>query len=483
MDKKVKHSIQFKNGVFYFALTLIIVAVVIVINLIVNALPASKTTFSISETDYYSINNTTKDFLKNVNNSVKIHLLSGEDGSYEDYLDNITGVISSYNKKIEIDKVDVVTNPGFVLDYKIPDNASTNSVVVENVDNGKYRVIPYSQLVYSLERYDENGSSYSSWNYDGEGQIVSAINYVINDSFVNVYQLTGHKEMNIKSTTLSVTLAKSNYTLANDLLDLTQVDAVPDDCNVLFITSPQEDISEIELSKLKSYCDKGGNLIIIYNKVGEDGTPNLYDLIKYNNLELVDGLIIEKDTDHYYSLTKFPQFTLLPTINEENNITGNMTKETALCFYSSPVKAVKEPNGSVIYDELLLTSNNYQIKHFLDQFTVDYTEPSSIATMATTTLPNGNISKTLVIGCFYYLQNVATDSSILATNEKIINNTIKEMVGDDTGFSIEAKCLDEVYNSPSKKQSSLLVIIYAGLIPVLFLVLGICNFLYRQSKN
>ena len=40
----------------------------------------------------------------------------------------------------------------------------------------------------------------SMTSYDGEGQITSAINYVISDDMPIVYVLTGHGEINLGST-------------------------------------------------------------------------------------------------------------------------------------------------------------------------------------------------------------------------------------------------------------------------------------------
>ncbi|MDD6101522.1 MAG: Gldg family protein [Clostridiales bacterium] len=489
MNKKINRSIQFKNGSYSFVITVLVIAVIVVVNLLVNALPASKTTFSISDTDYYSITDKTKSFLKGINNEVNIYLLSNESGTFEEYTEAVCKEFASGSKKIKLNKIDMATEPAFMAKYKLNDTKAAMSVVVENKTTGKYRVVPYNSMVFKTDKYDESGNSYSSWNYDGEGQIASAVNYVTSETAVKVYELTGHNEILLSGTTLPQALAKSNYELCDTPLDLTKGNDVPDDCDVIIIHVPTKDISDSELAILKNYCKNGGNIIVIFNNLGDIDVSNLYSLINYNGIKLVDGLIIEKDDNYHYASGTASQYILMPSVNNRHEITKSL-KNSVACLYSSAVKKCDTTESTVNYIDLLSTSSDYQIAYAEKKdedsesktYTVDYTEPTQLAVLATNDFGGVKTSSTLVIGCSYFLQKVVDDST-LNSNISIITNTIKYVAGDDSDIYVEVKTLEEKSNHPTKSQSTMLIIIYIGLIPFIFILTGVCNYILRQIKG
>src|SRR5699024_9223263 len=130
-----------------------------------------------------------------------------------------------------------------------------NSLVAVSGDT--YQYIPYSDMYV----YEMNYSTYTSQQtaYDGEGRLTSAISYVTSDDLPKMYILQGHNEAEISST-LEDRISKQNIT--TETLSLLTLEAVPEDCDILMINSPQTDLSETEAQYIIDYLDNGGKVFM-----------------------------------------------------------------------------------------------------------------------------------------------------------------------------------------------------------------------------
>ena len=77
--------------------------------------------------------------------------------------------------------------------------------------------------------------------FDGEGQLTSAIHYVTSDTQKKVYYTTGHGEGTFSSS-VSELLDKNN--MSEEEVNLLMAGKVPDDCDLLFLYGPVKDITE-----------------------------------------------------------------------------------------------------------------------------------------------------------------------------------------------------------------------------------------------
>lgn len=489
--EKINRSVQFRNGSYSSILTIVVIAIVIVVNLAVNALPAEYTTFDTSGVDYYSVTDTTKNMLKKLDKNINIYLLSDTSGSYNEYIETICSIYKDNSDKISFKKIDVAVNPSFAAQYNAS-GAESYSVIVEEPDSGKYRVIDFSDIYYSKTSYDESGTSYYTYYYDGEGQISSAINYVTSEKSVMIYEMGGHGEQTLSSYGADEAFEKNNYTLASEQLDLTSGDGIPEDCDVLFLFAPTVDYSSAETELIKEYIAGGGNVIIIYNNViiqngavyaSTTEMTNFYSIMKYVGVSVTEGLIIEQDSKHYYGAGSNPQYTLMPDKMSNSTVFSDIEDSYILTLFASPVKQEEPDECTSVYAELLTTSSDYQVVYLDDQYTVDYTEPASIATYIESTFEeSGNTSNTLVVGCSLFLYDFTADETLVNNNIKFISNTIKEMVGDTDSVYIEPKSLEEKFNVTTQSQVNLFTIVYLGLIPLAFLLGGISVWILRRAK-
>jgi hypothetical protein len=494
---KINRSIQFKNGVYSSIVTIVVIAIVVVINLIVASLPSDKTTFDTSGTDYYSIEDSTKTYLNNLSTDINFYMISDSSGQYDEYVETMCGVFEGASDAITFKKVDIGVNPTFTNTYSASE-ADGSSVIVENASTGKYMLVDYSDLVYSETGYDDSGNTQYTYYYDAEGQFLSAINYVSSEKITNVYEVTGHGEFTLSDFSFDEVLEKCNYTLADTALSLLTED-IPDDCDVLFLFAPYSDYSTDEVAKIEDYISNGGNVVCIYNNIYYGSEyynvlTNFNSLLAYIGVEVENGWIMENDTNHYYS--QYSQMCLIPNISSSSSFTSAFSNSIVLAYYSSPVKQIETDACTSTYTELLTTSNNYSV-YFYDPslekatasdavssdsatgYTVDYTNSCSLATYVTSEFDDAT-AHSLVIGCDYFLYPI--DSTYVANNYKMITNAIADMVGDDDSLYVEAKSLDEHLNVTTANQVNLFTLIYLVLIPLVFLMAGFSVWFLRRNK-
>ena len=75
-----------------------------------------------------------------------------------------------------------------------------------------------------------------------------------------MYYTSGHGESSLSSSVTDL-LGKSSLTLTE--LNLMMTSSIPEDCDLLLMDAPANDLSEDEVSMLTDYMDGGGHLFVI----------------------------------------------------------------------------------------------------------------------------------------------------------------------------------------------------------------------------
>lgn len=164
-----------KNGSYSIAATVILLVVVIVINLIVAQIPEKYTQIDVSEQKLYTISEKTEDFLDELEQDVTIYHIV-QNGYEDDSIVKLLNKFEEESKHIIVETKDPVLYPNFVSQYT-DESIYDNSLIVVSGERSKY--ISYYDL-YEME-YDYYYGSSTTTGFDGEGQIDSAISYVISE--------------------------------------------------------------------------------------------------------------------------------------------------------------------------------------------------------------------------------------------------------------------------------------------------------------
>lgn len=266
----VKHRIAMRGGVYSLLVTAVVLALLIVLNIMVGALPTTLTKYDISSSRLYSITSNTKVVVNNLEQDVTIYWIVQADAE-DDVIENLLHQYESLSSHIEVVKKNPDVFPTFTQTYT-SETVPNNSLIVESGE--RYRYVSYDDIYQGELNYYTG--SYNYTEFDGEGAITSAIDYVVTEDLPVVYTLEGHGESALPSI-FADQVEKENIEVAS--LSLLTVDEIPEDADAILIYAPTSDISEEERDMLAAYAEDGGKLLVMAGPT-EDGTlTTLYSLL------------------------------------------------------------------------------------------------------------------------------------------------------------------------------------------------------------
>nr|WP_318685240.1 Gldg family protein [uncultured Acetatifactor sp.] len=255
--QKRRYSVSVKNfsfSAYSTGMIAIAVAIVVAANLVIGEMPSSWTAIDLTSEKLYSLTDQTIEFVNNMQEDVTIYAIVNED-SQDTTLGQTLRRYDDLSDHITVEYVDPTVNPRFHTQYT--DSAiSINSLIV--VSDKRNRVIDYSDIYESS--FDYSTYTSTTTGYDGEGQITSALDYVLSDDLPKVYMTEGHGEYTLSG---SFTDALTKENVEYETINLMDYDAVPEDTACVIINGPQSDFSSDDTEKVISYLESGGKVILI----------------------------------------------------------------------------------------------------------------------------------------------------------------------------------------------------------------------------
>ena len=339
--KNISSAMQLKNGSFSLAMTAIVLAIIVVINLIIGQLPTKLLNWDLSETGIFSVSDTSKELLSNLDKDVTIEVVA-ETGNIDSRIEKFISIYGDLSSHLKVDYVDPVLHPEILTKYGI----SANSVVVSCEETDKNQVISFSDIIVTQQNY----YGYSSESeFDAEGQLTSAVAAVTSESSKKIYLLRGHGESAL-SQDIGELLTKNSMTTAN--LNLLETAAVPDDCDLLIINNPTSDLGTDEYTELHNYLYQGGNVLLLRGVTDKELT-NFNELMEDYGLTMVNSYI--GDRDRYYQRAQ-SAFYFFPMIASSD--TNVATTSSILVGAVAGMTASETTPDDVTLTNLLTTSNN-----------------------------------------------------------------------------------------------------------------------------
>lgn len=124
MNKKI-----LKNGSYSMAYTLILIAVVVVINLIVAEIPEKYTQIDVSSQKLYTISDDTLEFLDELDQDITIYHMV-QSGQEDDILQKMLTRYEEASKHIKVEAKDPVLYPNFASQYTDIQPADNSLIIV-----------------------------------------------------------------------------------------------------------------------------------------------------------------------------------------------------------------------------------------------------------------------------------------------------------------------------------------------------------------
>ncbi len=458
-------SRQFKSGAYSSVITVIVIALVVVVNMVFNKLDLST---DLTSDSLFTLTKDSQKVLKDVKDDITIYYMVTK-GEEQDY---IKRVIKQYNKVSDHIKVvtkDPVIYPNFSRKY-VDDAVSDNDVIVVDETTGAAKYVSSDEMLYS-DQYSYYTSGSSEQYLDVEGQITSAIQNVLSTDKKKIYVVTGHDEQSI-SDSLSKTLEKMNVDVED--ISLVTQKKVPDDCSLLIEYGPQSDLRDSEKTVIMDYLKKGGTAILMPGYV-EKETPNIDEILDYYGMSIQKGIIYE-GVGHYENYLNW----IVPTINTDADVMSKFDDKDYVVIGSS--QSIKEQKASSLRNSLKLTDILTTSKQSLLK-----KDPSS----QNTDKEKGDLSGPFATGVYAEetVDDGTTKLTVIATNEvqdDLMQNVISGMLGDSkdgtTNTSIEAKSLS--YSTITMSAGSAIVwsVVLVILVPLALLLTGFAIWFTRRRK-
>lgn len=508
-DGTKKHSViwnknmkTLRNGGYSVAISAVVIAVVVLLNMIAAQIPTKYTQFDISTGKLYTIGDDTRNALEKLDQDITIYHVV-QSGNEDSNIEKLLEQYEAQSKHIKVVKKDPVVYPSFVTNYS-EEGISENSLIVECGERNK--IIAYSSIYETTVDYSTYQQSVSG--FDGEGQITSAISYVTSDSLPIVYYVEGHNEVSIPSG-LQDRIEKANIELQS--LSLLTADEVPEDAAGLLLDSPGTDYAKEEAEKVVEYLAKGGHAMILTDYVGKD-MPNYQSILAAYGVEITDGVVVETDKNHYVQMPYY----LVPNVNYAD-MTSGMTGGSQYVLLSGcqGFSVSEDVRDTVNVSEILTTSDDAYIKSDPEKMTtyekedgdvdgpfavaasvtetVNVTEKDSDSAAEGTTDNSEEISedasaqedaagtKETRIVCFASssILDESFNNSVADGNYTLYTNSLNWLVDTDEAetVSIASKSMETQYLTVTAARGSFYAILLCFLLPAACLIAGgvICH--------
>ncbi len=476
--KKLFKSASSRNGSYSVGLIVLVICIVIVINLIAGQLPESVKNIDISSNQIYEISDTSREMLADLTEPVTFTVYaekSSTDERIRTFLDRYTEL----SDKISLEWVDPVQHPSALTE----NNVSENDILISCAATGKSKVVSFSDILVVDAYYYYYYGSTEPTEFDGDGQLTSAVHYVTSGDTKKIYYTSGHGEYSFSDSVLDL-FGKNNLT--EEEVNLLMTGAVPEDCDLLFLNAPQVDLTEEELEMILSYLENGGEVFMILSVMGE-AAPNLDTLLATYGMERADGYIA--DLQRYYQDNPFYIF---PEITGGSEFTEGLSTYMVLVVEPSGMTLTDPARDTITVEDFMTTSSDgYDVTE-----TTEVQGTYVLGAVATETLSEAEEtdvedeedtetgaedsveSRLTVITADSMIDSGITDYFSTLENLDLFMNAVSACFPDMDNVAIEAKSLSITYNTMQNAGLISLTIIIG--IPILIVILGFVQWWRRR---
>ena len=468
--RPVPSRVAMQGGAYSIAATAVVLAILIAVNILVSALPASMTRYDISSAKLYSITSNTKVVVNALDQDVTIYWIV-QAGEEDDILETLLSKYESLSDHIHVVKKNPDVYPTFAEQYT-SQTVQNNSLVVECGDRSRFIGL---EDIY-VQEADLYSYSYST-SFDGEGAITSAIDYVVTEDLPQLYVVEGHGEQDLPDN-FTEQIEKAN--IETNTLSLPTVDAIHQEADAVLIYEPSSDLSQEEVELLSDYARNGGKLLVIAGPVQDGTLENLSGLLEEYGVETCEGIVVEGQRESY---TMQP-YVLLPELSS-HAITDSLIEEHY--YPNMPISQgllVHEDNGDGAVTPLLTTSDTSFSKLAGYDLTTYEKEEGDV---------DGPFAVAVAIDCPQEGQIIWFSSAAFlddmynalssGANSDLAMNALSSLIGEREAISIRSKSLNYNYLSIPDSTASLLKVLMIGVFPLAYLGLGVCVLLKRRRDQ
>ena len=299
--------------------------------------------------------------------------------------------------------------------------------------------------------------------FDAEGQLTSAVDYVTSDNSHILYLAENHGESALGG---SVTDAISKANLSTSTVSLLLDNGVPDDCSLLVFNQPQTDLSADEAQMVRDYLEGGGQVMILLTRT---------DLANFNAILADYGLAMAQgyigDTARYYA--QYGRFYFSATLYASSPITAQFGDDDLTLIYGAHGMTQCDPVRDTITVTPFMTTTESGYSDAGGQ-----TGTYILGAQAEEETDGGTARLTV------FTTESVVDQSILTFNPSMVNldiflNAATSGMEDISAISIPAKSLEITYNTVLNP--GMWSTLYLAVIPLGVLIGGLAYWIKRRK--
>ncbi len=484
--KNVFKSTSSRYGSYSVGMIALVIGIVIVVNLIAGQLPESVRNIDISSSQIYEISDTSREMLADLEEPVTFTIYA-EKSSTDERIKTFIDKYAALSGEISVEWVDPVLHPSALTENGV----SENDIVISCAATGRSRIVSFSDILVVDSYYYYYYGSTEPTEFDGEGQLTSAINYVTSGESEKIYYTSGHGEAEFSDSVLDL-FAKNNLT--EEEVNLLMEGAVPEDCDLLFIYAPEADLAEQELAMITDYMAQGGEVFLILRVMSEDA-PNLDTLLSTYGMSRVNAYIA--DMQRYYEGNPF---YIAPVITGGEEFTQGLSTYTILLVEPAGMTLTDAARESITVEDFMTTSSDgyavtetteeqgtYILGAVATETLSDDTEDTDTAAEEGDTeedeedtgeTAEESESRLTVITADSMIDSSVTDYFSTVENLDLFMNAVLAGFSDMDNVAIEAKSLSITYNTMQNTGLISLLLIIG--VPVLIVILGFMQWWRRR---
>ncbi len=275
--EKLADGRRFRFGSLATALTAVVIAAVVLLNVLVSALDAKfPLTLDVTGDKVLTLSDATKELAKSVNEPVRItacideaYFSSPNTGNKEmdtilsQFYSTVKQLSSLSGGKISYDFIDLtknVTEAAALAQYDVSDGEILFTCGKRSNVIGLEALMEYDSNYNQYLQYQQYGMSYTGdYTFTSlvEPALINGIQAVLNENLASVTMVVGHGEDENVISALTETLQKSGYEVMT--LDITTMENTFDKtCGMAILPAPSTDYSAEELALLRAWANNNG---------------------------------------------------------------------------------------------------------------------------------------------------------------------------------------------------------------------------------
>ena len=465
---------------YLIIMLIIIIAAYIGINVLMEKL--NITDIDLTADKIYSLSDTSKQIARSIDQEVKIILVNMED--IQSVID-FSNRYSKENDKITVEEVnDISKYPELAKKYSLASNDF--KIIIECGDRSK--------ILTTDDLYTYDYSTYEQKDLTEEA-MTNALLDITTAQKPKIYFLAGN---NVNLDSYMYDFKQSLKSEANEVedLDLLTAGKVPDDCDVLVLTTLSTDLKDIERDAILNYIKKGGKIALFSDaNVTKLNMPNFQKVLDEYGVSISEGILLEQDTKKM--LSNSPS-AILVTVESGTSITENINMATSACFINSGKIILKDSKTleelGVEVETLATTSEKAFYRSDLNIESTskqddDEQGRSTVGALLTKKIDDDTSSKLIVYSnnMFITSMQISLNSQYylyayeLYNNEDLALNSIAYLTGRDDTIMIRKDTETITYTVTEQQQVVILTIIFS--VPAVIVIAGIVVWQVRRRKK